>query len=100
MMGSIPPDVLAASRISSLQKHASRRGAEQGKTFFKEPVTLMGVGATAMRLVAREAFAEVNGKWLLADALFLCETLLADERLEVKGVGLLYLEPYRGNFTP
>jgi 3-methyladenine DNA glycosylase AlkD len=89
---------VAADIVASLRRAADPAAAEQGQTYFKEPVRLLGVTAPVMRRLAREVYARVKPHWGLPEAVALCEALLPDPRLEVKAVGGLVCERFVRSF--
>jgi len=92
------PRAVAAELLEALQRSASPGAAQQGQTYFKEPVQLLGVSVPQMRRLAREVHVRVKAQWTLKDALALCQLMLPDPRLEVKGVALLVCERFHSSF--
>src|SRR5262245_38183969 len=94
------PRTIAAEIHDALRAAADPKAAAQGQTYFKEAVTLMGVRAQEMRRIARETYQQVKPHWTLKEALALCEILLPNPRLEVKGVAIVVCERFGREFDP
>src|SRR5262249_55277615 len=94
------PRTIAGEIRNALRAAADPKAAAQGQTYFKEAVTLMGVRAPDMRRIARATVQQVKPPWTLKEALGLCEILLPDPRLEVKGVAVLVCERFGKEFEP
>ena len=58
------------------------------------------VGTQRMRALAREIVRAHRRTWTLGDAVRFADTLLADQYLEAKSVGIEVLARYRKSFTP
>src|SRR5262249_11002291 len=93
-----PPQQIAKDTLAALRGTADGKLAATAQTFFKEPVTLRGVRAADMRRIARETYLRVKPHWSLADAVALCEIMLRDPRLEMKGVAVLVCERFGDEF--
>jgi 3-methyladenine DNA glycosylase AlkD len=85
------PRALAKQLLDGLLTQANPATARQGQTFFKQPVSLIGVNAPIMRALARAVFGPVKGSVTQAEAVAVCDRLLPDSRLEVKLTGLCFL---------
>lgn len=94
------PRTIAAEVRNALRAAADSKVAAQGQTYFKEAVVLMGVRALEMRRIARETYQQVKPHWTLKEALALCNNVLPDPRLEVKGVAVLVCERFGKEFEP
>jgi 3-methyladenine DNA glycosylase AlkD len=88
---------IAGELIDALVAVSDEDTAKQAQTYFKEPVFLLGVGATAMRRLAREFHVRMKD-WPLVQVVLLTETLLPDPRHEVKVTALLLLARFGKSF--
>jgi 3-methyladenine DNA glycosylase AlkD len=88
---------IAGDVLDALVAVSSDEAAQQGQTFFKEPVLLLGVSAPAMRRLAREFHVRMKD-WHFGEVLRLVEILLANPWLEVKTTALLILERFSKSF--
>jgi 3-methyladenine DNA glycosylase AlkD len=94
------PRRLAAELVQALRRAADPAAARQARTYFKEPVQLLGVRTPEVRRLARDSYGRVKDAWGLSEALALCELLLNDPRLEVKIAALLVFERFATSFDP
>src|SRR5438445_4146876 len=94
------PQQIAKEILAALRRLADGELATAAQIFFKEPVRLMGVRAADMHRIARQTYLRVKPHWKLADAAELCEIMLPDPQLELKGVALLVCERFGSEFDP
>jgi 3-methyladenine DNA glycosylase AlkD len=94
MKEKVLPKKLAKHAVSILKKHADPDKAQQGHSYFKEQVSILGISAGDLRQIARELFKEIQPHWTIDDAIALCEIMLPDKFLEVKGVSIWILERF------
>jgi 3-methyladenine DNA glycosylase AlkD len=87
---------VAGRILAFLQCRTDEKKAKGGQAFFKEAVHLYGVGGADIRAFSRELFQELRAEWRIKDAIRLCDRLLPNPFLEVKGVAILLL----GKFMP
>ncbi|MGH7151196.1 MAG: DNA alkylation repair protein, partial [Planctomycetota bacterium] len=96
--GSPSPRALAAELRAGLQRLADPAGPARARTYFREPVEVLGVGTSDLRRLVREAHRRVARVWGLREGLAACELLLRDRRLEVRAAGLVFLGQFRERF--
>jgi len=85
------PEKLAEYALSVLRKKADPRKAEQGRTYFKEKVSLLGISAPDLKRIAGECFQKIKSSWTVEEALAFCDRMLPEKELEAKAVSLLVL---------
>lgn len=94
------PRALAAGLRAALEHLADPEAARQARTYFREPVEILGVGTPELRRLVGETHWQVAQSWGLREALTACDLLLRDRRVEVKGAGLVLLGRFRRRFEP
>ncbi len=99
MKGKASPKKLAKHAVSILEKHADQKKAQQGYSYFKESVFILGISAGDLRQIARGLYKEIQFLWTIDDAVELCEIMLPDKFLEVKGVSIWILERFAKSLT-
>ena len=94
MKNNLTPERIAKHAMGILKKNADKKKAEQGYTYFKEDVSIMGISAGDLRQIAKELYKEIKPYWTLDDAIKLCELMLPNKYLESKAISVLILERY------
>ncbi|MEP7305360.1 MAG: DNA alkylation repair protein [Acidobacteriota bacterium] len=96
-----PSRTAAAARLA-LKNLARPVGSFDASRYFRGTVDLrfLNVGTVAVRALARSIHAEHAAVWTIDDAVLFADTLIVDQYLEVKGVGIELLARYRRDFTP
>lgn len=82
-----------------LQRRATRKARESGRTFFKEPVTLYGVRAAGVRTVAQKHFKDLRDR-SKKEIFRLCEELWRSDYIEESGVACEWSYALRKTYTP
>jgi 3-methyladenine DNA glycosylase AlkD len=92
---------LAASVNAGLRTLGSAEAAEQGRSYFKpgDEIWLHGVRTPDLRSAERKFYLESGKSWSLEEAVRCCEALLRYRYLETKGVGIMLLSRFKGQFT-
>ena len=73
------------------------RGVQQ---YFKHEIAALGVDTPALREFAAGQSKQLTAAWSLSEAAALCDRLLREPELEVRGVGLLILSAFQREFRP
>lgn len=92
------PAACAGRALAELEKLADPIKAAGVRKYFKGTIECFGVSSPEVRRIAAGIHASVKGKWEVADAVALCETLFRRPELEAKGVGICVIERFRGKF--
>lgn len=88
------PRKLAKQAVSILKKHSDPGKAQQGYSYFKEQVSILGISAGDLRKIAKGFYKEIQPHWTIDEAIALCEILLPDKFLEIKAFSILILERF------
>ncbi|MGD2246141.1 MAG: DNA alkylation repair protein [Candidatus Aminicenantes bacterium] len=88
------PEAFARHAIKVLKTHADPIRAKQGQKYFKDQVFILGFTAGKFRQVANGLFGLIKPYWTHDEALALCDLMLPDLYLEVKGLSIYILEQF------
>lgn len=97
-MPRVTPAAAARQALALLRSKADPRRKAGVQAYFKESVSAFGVTAPQVREIAARIHRQVKDVWSVADAIALCDLMLARPELEAKGVAILVLQRYRGTF--
>jgi len=73
------------------------RGVQQ---YFKHEIVALGIDTPALRAFAAGQTKQLRDVWSLADATSLCDRLLREPEMEVRGMGILILSGFKRDFVP
>ncbi|MGC4086050.1 MAG: DNA alkylation repair protein [Vicinamibacterales bacterium] len=92
----------ARRAVAELEAHARPAGTFDASRYFRadEAMEFLNTGTTFVRALARAIADEHRDDWSIREAVAFANRLIADTRLEVKGVGLELLARYRRQLTP
>lgn len=85
---------------ASLRPLADPEKAKAGQRFFKHPVSMMGVDASALHRLARDYRRELRPVWGVGDVVKLCDILMRDRVSEPGTIGMLILAGFDKEYTP
>lgn len=91
---------IARQAVSSLRAMADPVRAAGAQRYFKDTIVACGATAPQVRDLVSRVFASVKGRWTVADAIALCDRLVADRVFETKAFGLLLLARFKKEFPP
>ncbi len=94
------PKEYAARILPALRVHADPVRAERELRYFKGAIRNIGVTAPNIRLVERELFAAVRGRWGPDEAVELCEIVLPERLFEPTSVALITLARFAKRLGP
>ena len=80
----------------------ARRDDERSKgvqQYFKHEVIALGIDTPTLREYARKQAKQLRAGWGLDDGIALCDRLLREPELEIRGVGLLILSGFSQEFS-
>jgi 3-methyladenine DNA glycosylase AlkD len=97
-MPRVTPAAAARQALALLRSKADPRRKAGVQAYFKEPVSAFGVTAPQLREIAARIHQRVKADWSVAEAIALCDILLARPELEAKGVAILVLHRYRKTY--
>ena len=97
-MGRLTPAAVERQALALLRTNADPRRRAGVQAYFKEPVRAFGVSAPEVREIAARLHRQVRSDWTVADAIRLCDRMLARPELEAKGVAILLLHRYRKTY--
>jgi 3-methyladenine DNA glycosylase AlkD len=86
--------------IRDLRDKADPKRAQGVQHYFKNDIVALGIGAPALREYAREQAKALPSTWGLVEAIALCDRLLQESELEIRGMGILLLSTFKKAFTP
>lgn len=86
-----------AAQLRLLRDPGRARGMQ---AYFKNEITALGISTPVLRKFVRERVQELRLKWQLTDAIGLCDCLLQESELEIRGAGLLVLGGFEKRFSP
>jgi 3-methyladenine DNA glycosylase AlkD len=85
------------SRLRRMGDPVRARGTQQ---YFKHEVVALGITTPVLRAFARERAAELLRQWQARQAIELCDRLLREPELEIRGTGFLILGAFGKQLTP
>lgn len=98
---SLTVEWMACGIIRELHALADPGRAKGVQHYFKHTVVALGIDAPTIRGYARERVKQaIEAGWGLADGIGLCDRLLGEPELEVRGVGILILGAFKKDFGP
>jgi 3-methyladenine DNA glycosylase AlkD len=86
--------------IRSLRTLADPVRAQGVQQYFKHAVVALGIDTRTVRNLALDQIKALKSTWTLAEGAALCERLLGEPELEVRGMGILILSAFKKEFTP
>jgi 3-methyladenine DNA glycosylase AlkD len=86
--------------LRELRANADPVRARAVQQYFKQAVAALGWGTPALRAYATDQLQHLKSSWRLGDAEALCDRLLREPELEVRGLGILILGGFRRQFAP
>ena len=96
------PARAAADARRALKRMARPAGSFDASVYFRgaDDLRFYNVGTPAMRALARSIHAANRDRWSIRDATAFADTLIKDQYLEVKSLGIELVARYRRDFTP
>ena len=85
------------SRLRRMDDPLRARGVQQ---YFKHKISALGITTPALRIFARELSKELRHEWRTPQAIELCDRLLREPELEIRGAGILLLGSFQKELTP
>lgn len=85
------------SRLRRVGDPVRARGAQQ---YFKHEIVALGITTPALRSFARERARVLRQEWLAPQAMELCDRLLRERELEIRGAGILLLGAFQKELGP
>ena len=100
-MGTKSPSVRQVVQTvkKSLRQLGDPQKAQDYQRYFKEPVTMLGVGTQPFRKVIKEQTASLKNTWTLQQAMACCDRLMQEKELELRGAGHTILGAFAKQFT-
>jgi len=96
-----PPSIDQTARgiIRDLRAMANPVRAKGVQQYFKHAVIALGIDTPTLRDYARDQINAFKPGRSLAEAIALCDRLLRDAELEIRGLGILVLSAFKKDFT-
>ena len=97
-----PPAVTAKARaiIDWLRQRRDPIRARGVQQYFKHEIVALGIDTPTLREFAAGQSKQLTAAWSLPDATSLCDTLLQEPELEVRGIGIVILSAFKREFRP
>lgn len=86
--------------IRSLRAQRNATRAKGVQQYFKHAVVALGIDTPTLRQYGREQLRRLKPCWTVAEGVALCDRLLREPELEIRGLGILILGGFRREFTP
>lgn len=80
-----------------MQDPERAKGVQQ---YFKHKIVALGIGTPTLRGYCREQVRRLQPAWTISETIALCDRLLLEEEMELRGAGLLILGSFKKEFTP
>jgi 3-methyladenine DNA glycosylase AlkD len=98
---SVPsPDEIAHKAVALIKSKANPEKAVGAQRYFKDQISSYGLTSYEVRDIAKSLYSDVRGAWSVHDAIDLCEILLPNKYLDVKGTATLIFLRYSDDFDP
>jgi 3-methyladenine DNA glycosylase AlkD len=94
---------VAATVRTIIHNLRAMRNSERAKgvqQYFKHEIVALGIDTPALRAYCREQEKRLKPVWNIGEAIALCDRLLQEEEMEIRGAGLLILGAFKKEFTP
>ena len=97
-----PPTVTAKARevIGWLRQRGDPKRAQGVQQYFKHEIVALGIDTATVREFAAAQSKQLAAGWTVADATNLCDRLLREPELEIRGTGILVLSAFKREFRP
>ena len=97
-----PPAVTAKAGeiITWLRQRSDPERARGVQQYFKDEIVALGIDTPTLREFAVGQSKRLTAVWALDDATALCDRLLREPELEVRGIGILILSAFKQEFRP
>ena len=97
-----PPTVTAKAReiIGWLRQRGDPKRARGVQQYFKHEIVALGIDTATVREFAAAQSKQLAAGWTVADATNLCDRLLREPELEIRGTGILVLSVFQREFRP
>ena len=97
-----PPGVEESARAITGELRALRdpdraKGVQQ---YFKHALVALGIDTPTLRALVRRQIDQLKPVWTVTEALALCDRLLQEPELEIRGTGILVLSGFKKELAP
>lgn len=83
--------------LRALRNPERAKGVQQ---YFKHEIVALGIDTPTLRGYCREQVKRLKPVWTVGEAIALCDQLLQEEEMELRGAGLLILGGFKKALTP
>ena len=96
------PTMTAKTReiIGWLRQRGDPKRARGVQQYFKHEIVALGIDTPTLREFAAGQSKQLTAAWSLPNATSLCDTLLQEPELEVRGIGIVILSAFKREFRP
>jgi len=96
------PSVTAKAHeiIAWLRQRGDPKRARGVQQYFKHEIVALGIDTPTLREFAAGQSKQLTAAWAVDDATALCDRLLREPELEVRGTGILILSAFKREFRP
>lgn len=88
----------AQAAIRSLRARRNPARAEGVQHYFKHAVVALGIDSPTLRQYGLDQVKRLQPSWTLAESVALCDRLLQEPEMEIRGLGILILHGFRKEF--
>ena len=94
------PGRVAREMTSRLRRMRDRKRARGVQQYFKHEIVALGITTPALRAFVRDRVQELPKEWPAQQAIELCDRLLREPEMEIRGAGFLILGAFGKQLTP
>ena len=98
--GAVTVEQVAREIIEQLRRMGDPVRARGAQNYFKHEIVALGITAPVLRAFVRERLQLLRPQWTASQAIALCDRLLSEPEMEMRGVGFLVLSAFQQELTP
>ncbi len=91
---------MARTIIRELRAMRNPERAKGVQQYFKHAIVALGIDTPTARTYCREQVKRLKPVWTVREAVTLCDRLLQEREMEIRGTGFLILGAFKKEFTP
>ena len=91
---------VADDMIAQLRRMGDPVRARGVQNYFKHEIVALGITAPVLRAFARERVQLLRPRWTVSQAIALCDRLLSEPEMDIRGAGFLVLSAFKKELTP
>ena len=98
--GAVTVEQVAREIIAQLRRMGDPVRARGAQNYFKHEIVALGITAPVLRAFVRERVRVLQPQWTASQAIALCDRLLSEPEMEIRGAGFLVLGGFKKELTP